>query len=226
MKSSDSESRRDKFHTPSSPPGSVPKWLDWARRIQAIGQIGEAYTKDVYDLERFQQLRELAAEIMDEYTDEAPERIRELFTGEVGYQTPKVDVRGVVFQGETILLVQEAMDGGWTLPGGWADVQVSPAENAAREVFEESGYIVQPVRLLAVWDRARHAHPPGPWHTYKIMFECEITGGAPKTSHETLDVGFFSLNDLPPLSTMRTTQDQLQRLLELHKHPERSPEFD
>lgn len=126
------------------------KWLDWAKEIQAISQAGLEYTKDVYDMERFEQLRELSIEIMHEYTEAGDEKIRTLFASETGYQTPKVDVRGVIFQDGKLLLVKEKADGAWALPGGWADIGLSPAEVVVKEVKEEAGYDVRAGRLLAV----------------------------------------------------------------------------
>ncbi len=130
------------------------KWLEWAKQIQAISQAGLEYSRDVYDIDRFQQLRELSIEIMQQYTAVESEQIRELFAAETGYATPKVDVRGVVFRDERILMVKEKIDGHWSLPGGWADIGLSPKEIAVKEVREESGYIVEPIRLLGVLDKS------------------------------------------------------------------------
>lgn len=136
------------------------KWLTWAQQIQAISQTGLAYSKDVYDLERFEQLRAISIEIMKEYVDVEVDQIRDLFASETGYATPKVDVRGVVFQDNKILMVKEKIDGAWALPGGWADIGLSPKEVVVKEVREESGYEVQAVRLLGVYDKKFHDHPP------------------------------------------------------------------
>lgn len=190
------------------------KWLEWAKEIQAISQAGLAYTKDVYDKERFERLRELSIEIMQEYTEAGSDKIRSLFASETGYQTPKVDVRGVIFQNGKLLLVREKADGAWALPGGWADVGLSPAEVAVKEVKEEAGFDVRAVRLLAVLDKKFHGHPPSPFHVYKMFVECAITGGAAGIGTETSDVGFFGRDELPPLSVERNTAEQLERLFE------------
>ena len=134
-----------------------------SQKIQAIGQNGLAYSKDPFDIERFEELRELALEILQNYTDSDLPRIRDLFAGEHGHATPKVDVRGVVFNEDAILLVRERADGKWTLPGGWVDVNESPSESVVREVFEESGYQTKALKLLACYDRNRHPHPPHPY---------------------------------------------------------------
>ncbi len=136
-------------------------WLEWTRRLQAVAQSGLAYAKDPYDVERYEQVRKIAAEIAASHTKAPVDRIDDLFSREFGYATPKLDIRAVVLndQGE-VLLVREKEDGLWTLPGGWVDVGESPSEAVEREVREESGYEVRAVRLLALWDRDKHGPPP------------------------------------------------------------------
>jgi len=190
------------------------KWLEWAKQIQAISQAGLAYSKDMYDLERFEMLRDLSVEILSEYTGVEQEQVRSLFAGEKGYATPKVDVRAVVFRNERLLLVREKADGDWALPGGWADIGLSPKEVVAKEVLEESGLIVEPVRLLGVLDKKFHDHPPEPWHVYKMFILCEETGGEAQAGMETMEVGFFSKDRLPPLSQERNTLKQVLWLFE------------
>ena len=203
-----------------------PNWLTWARKLQAIGQNGLAYSKDPFDIERFEELRELALEILQNYTDSDLPRIRDLFAGEHGYATPKVDVRGVVFNEDAILLVRERADGKWTLPGGWVDVNESPSESVVREVFEESGYQTKALKLLACYDRNRHPHPPHPYHVYKLFFHCEIVGGSPSTSYETDGVDFFKQDAIPELSTGRVTSAQIDRFFEFLRSPDLPTDFD
>ena len=204
-----------------------PKWLDWAKRLQAISQIGLTFCNNPFDLERYEAIRQISAEIFATSSDETIEKIVGLFSQNTGYATPKIDLRGAVFQDDTILLVKEALDGRWTLPGGWADVCEAPSEGVVREIFEESGYEARAVRLLAVFDRSKHPHvPPFPYHIYKMFFLCELTGGAPKKSIETSDVGFFKLDNLPELSISRVLSSQIELLFELKDHPERPTVFD
>ena len=203
-----------------------PNWLTWARKLQAIGQNGLSYSKDPFDIERFEELRELALEILQNYTDSDLPRIRDLFAGEHGHATPKVDVRGVVFNEDAILLVRERADGKWTLPGGWVDVNESPSESVAREVFEESGYQTKALKLLACYDRNRHPHPPHPYHIYKLFFHCEILGGSPSTSYETDGVDFFKQDAIPELSTGRVTSAQIDRFFEFLRSPDLPTDFD
>ncbi|TES58145.1 NUDIX domain-containing protein [Halalkalibacterium halodurans] len=186
-----------------------PKWLEWAKQLQAIAQAGLTYSKDVYDLERFELLREVSLEIVAHHTEVDRRTIKDLFAHETGYPTPKVDIRAVVFKEEKLLMVQETSDGGWALPGGWGDIGLTPKEVAEKEVKEEAGLDVKATKLLAVFDKACHPHPPSPYHVYKLFIQCEITGGVPKKGIETSAVGFFAQDELPSLSVARNTQSQL-----------------
>lgn len=205
-----------------------PQWLTWARQIQAIAQNGLAYSTNGYDIERYEQLQALAAAIMAAHTDGDIPMLRELFRGEQGYATPKVDVRGAVFREGKLLLVQERADGGWTLPGGWADVGDAPAAAVVREIAEESGFATVATKLLAVYDRdhPRHNHPPLAQHVYKLFFRCEIVGGAAAASHETAAVAFFARHELPPLSLTRVVPTQIARLFAHYDDPTLPTEFD
>lgn len=203
------------------------QWLAWARRIQAIAQNGLAYTENPYDVERYGQLRELAAEIIAAHSGLTIERACELFLEERGYATPKVDVRGVVFKDGGILLVRELADKGrWTLPGGWVDVGESPREAVAREVREESGYETRPVKLLAVYDKRKHSHPPDLTHIYKLFILCEFIGGEASKSIETEGAAFFREDEIPELSIGRTTKEQLTRMFEHLREPDLPADFD
>ncbi len=205
-----------------------PKWLEWARRLQALAQSGLTYSENAFERERYEQVREIASQMMASQSQEAFERVQALFAGEQGYATPKVDGRGVVFDGQgRILLVKELRDGGWTLPGGFADVGDSPSEAVVREVREESGYEVRAVKLLALYDRRRHGPlPPRPWHIYKVFIRCELVGGSPKDSHETAGARFFAEGEIPELSAGRTTPGQIARMFEHYRHPLLPADFD
>jgi ADP-ribose pyrophosphatase YjhB (NUDIX family) len=206
---------------------SSPQWIEWSRKLQAIAQNGLLFTKDPYDRERYEGIREIAARIMAAGSGEPIEVVTGLFSGQAGYATPKVDVRGVVFREDEILLVQEAQDGLWTLPGGWADPNESPSESVTREVAEESGFTTRAVKLLAVFDRAKHNHVPlHPFHVYKLFIRCEIESGEPKSSLETLDVAFFAEDRIPDLSLARVTPAQIARFFQHLHHPEWPADFD
>lgn len=201
-------------------------WLNWAQRLQAIAQTGLTYASGEFDVERYRAVREIASEMMAAGSQSGIATIRGLFAGQAGYATPKVDVRGVVFRESRVLLVKEREDGGWTLPGGWADVGESPAEATVREVREESGFETRAVKLLAVYDRNRHGHTPIPFHAYKLFFRCEIVGGAAAVSVETEGVGWFAEDGLPALSISRVTPAQIRRFFEHSRHPGWLTEFD
>ncbi len=206
-----------------------PKWLLWAREMQAIAQSGLAFTRDPYDAERYTALSALAAQIVAAQAGLDAGPVEALFAAQAGYATPKVDVRGAVFDSQDrLLLVREAVDGGrWTLPGGWADVNQTPAECVLREIREESGYEASIVKLAAVWDRQRQGHPPSAFDIYKLFFICRLEGGAAATSLETTDAAFFAEADLPAdLSLGRVLPQQLRRMFVHHQQPELPAEFD
>jgi ADP-ribose pyrophosphatase YjhB (NUDIX family) len=205
---------------------SAHRWAAWAVRIRALADTGLAYSQDMYDRQRYEELRDLALTMTAELADAPLDKVRGLLQLEPGYVTPKVDVRGAVFEEGRVLLVREASDGLWTLPGGWADVGESAREAVERETREESGYEVRATKLVAVYDRARHGHPPQAIHAYKLFFLCERTGGAPRASAETTEVAFHPLETLPALSLMRVTTAQIQRLSEHIQHPEWPTDFD
>lgn len=196
-------------------------WLDIAKRLQAIAQTGLAFNHDKYDRERYQMIRDISVEILKNYTDAPVNKIVDVFASETGYQTPKVDIRGVVFREGKILMVQEGIDGNWTLPGGWADVCYSPFEIAEKEVWEEAGLKVKPKKLLAVFDKAKHDHPVDVWHVYKLFILCEDSGGEIKPGMETLDAKWISREEKLPLSTPRITQDQIDIMFEYLDNPEK-----
>ena len=202
------------------------QWLEWAKRIQAVAQAGLTFSKDIYDIERYEELRKISIEIMAEYTNLEMDKIANLFSNEIGYQTPKVDVRGVVFKNHQILLVKENEDDKWALPGGFCDIGLSPSENVVKEIKEESGYDVMPIRLLALLDKNKHPHPPDAYHYYKIFILCEIIGGEATLGIETNNIQFFSENHLPQLSSHRNTESQIKLLFEFLRNPEKQTLFD
>jgi ADP-ribose pyrophosphatase YjhB (NUDIX family) len=204
-----------------------PFWLTISRELQAISQAGLTFSKDSFDQQRYRRIRELAAMMMNQGSGTNSEKILDLFTREVGYPTPKVDVRGAAFVDGKVLMVKEAGDGRWTLPGGWADVNQSAAECVVREIAEESGFESRVLKLAAVWDYGKQGHRPRhPASIYKMFFICELTGGAPRPSVETTEVGFFARDCLPELSGGRITHDQVQKMFEHTLQPFLPAYFD
>lgn len=185
------------------------KWLDWAVKLQAIAQAGLYYTEGVFDRERYEQVREIAAEMMAEQTELPVEKVKGLFCNETGYQTPKLDTRAAIFQDDKILLVKEK-NGTWSLPGGWVDVDVSVKENAIKEVKEEAGLDVTADMVIAVQDREKHNLPIYPHKICKIFIMCSVIGGQFEPNSETVESRYFSLSSLPPLAEEKNNAEQIK----------------
>ena len=203
-----------------------PKWLAWAREIQALSQTGLTFNEPGYDTDRYTRLTQIAAEIIAEHTSVPLTEALDSFSAQPGYATVKVDVRGAVVRDGKILLVQERRDERWCMPGGWADVGDTPSNMVAREVWEESGFEVKPQRIIGVYDANRSQTPTEFFHAYKIIFLCRITGGRARPSDETMDARFFDPGSLPPLSENRTSQRHIADVLSLCQDPTKSPIFD
>jgi ADP-ribose pyrophosphatase YjhB (NUDIX family) len=183
---------------------NIPRWLDWAREIQALSQTGYHYAVNEFQRERYRRLQDIAAEIVVAHSDLEFAPIRDAFYAQIGYATPRVDVRGAVFNDGKLLLVRERMDGGWTMPGGWADVGDVPSQATEREVWEEAGFHVKASSVIGVYDANRVA-PMELFHAFKIVFLCDMIDGQARTSNETSEVGFFGLDEIPEnLSSERT----------------------
>jgi len=200
-------------------------WVNWIRRLQSIAQNGRNYCKNEFDLQRYQQVENIAAEIAAKYSNAELQTISAMFKQESGPATPKIDVRAAVISENKILLVKERGDG-WTLPGGWVDPGETPSEAAVRETKEESGYDVDAVRLMAIYDRDRQGHPPCPFHVYKVIFLCTLVGGAAKTSLETEAARFFGEEQLPVLSESRVLSGQVKRAFVFARNPGLPADFD
>lgn len=184
----------------------VPLWLKWAREIQSISQTGLHFAENHYQLDRFSRLMEISAEIISTHTNLDYSELVEIFSRQTGYATPRIDVRGAIFKQQKLLFVREIADGRWTLPGGWADVGDIPSEAVEREVLEESGFEVKARKVIGVYD-ANRTGPLEIFHAFKIVFLCDILGGAPRVSDETSEVAFFAQDDIPnSLSGERTRE--------------------
>jgi len=204
----------------------MPKWLEWAREIQQLSQTGLAFATNEYEKKRYTRLLELVSEIIETYTDLDYESTLKSLMNHPGYATPKIDVRAAVIKDNKILLVQESSDKKWAMPGGWADVGDIPSEVAIRETYEESGYKVEPVKVIGVYDANRLGGHLELFHAFKIIFLCDLIGGEAKISDETLDVGFFPFDNLPPLSLNRTNQKHIDEIILHLKSENRKTFFD
>ena len=185
------------------------QWLDWAIELQSLAQAGLTYGKDVYDMERYERIREISAEMMANMSDLPLAKVKDLFCNESGYQTPKIDTRAAIFQDGKILLVKEN-DGRWSLPGGWCDVNVSVTENTVKEVKEEAGLDVVAEKVIAVQDRAKHNLPLYAYGVCKVFMQCSVIGGSFEEKIETTESAYFSLEDLPELAGEKNNEEQIK----------------
>lgn len=205
----------------------MPNLLHLARRLQALAQTGQHYTEGIFDRQRYQEISSIAAELLAlQQAQATPAQIAATWQLEAGYATPKVDVRGACFRDDKVLLVRERSDGGWTLPGGWADVNDSPAHAVEKEIVQESGFTARALKLTAVYDCNKHDHPPYLFHIWKLFFLCEVTGGTAQASEETDAIDWFALDQLPQLSTPRVTAAQIQRMHQHHRDRSLPTDFD
>ncbi len=185
-----------------------PSWLAWAKELQALAQTSLAYDPNIYDRERWERVRQIAAEMVSSRSDNSIDEVTASLCVETGYQTPKIDTRAAVFQEDKVLLVQEANDL-WAMPGGWMDFDLSIRENTVKETLEEAGYDVEPLRLVAMQDRARHNTGISMYAIQKAFVLCRLIGGQFRPNVETIACGFFPLDALPPLAETKTTADQI-----------------
>jgi len=197
-------------------------WIIWIDKIKAISQIGRSYSKDGFDLERYKQLSDLADAMYSKISAAPIEKVKGFFIPDKGYATAKVDLRAGIFRENQILLVKEKRDDQWAMPGGWADVGETPTQGIEREVFEETGYQVQVLRLISIRDQSLHGYIPRyPVHVYKLFFLCEIMGGSPIENNEISEISFFPLDPLPELSTGTTLQEDILLSCEYYQNPSR-----
>ena len=191
------------------------KWLSWAVELQSIAQAGLFYGKDKFDLERYERIREISAEMLAYKTDIPLEKVRDIFCCETGYQTPKLDTRAALFEDGKILLVREN-DGKWSLPGGWVDVDLSVMENALKEVKEEAGLDADLDFVIAVQDRDKHNLPVYAYKICKVFVMCSKKGGSFAANSETVESGYFGLDELPELAEEKNTREQIEMCFAAH----------
>lgn len=198
----------------------------WARELRSIAQTGLTYGKDVFDQERYEQMNELSSRMLADISGMSPREIDHLLPIEEGYATPKVAVRGLVMQGNKVLMVKEVADGLWTLPGGWCDIGLTPSENIEKEVREETGLSTRATRLLAIFDQTKHRASETMQHIYTIYFLCERISGELTSSIETEAVTYFPVHELPPLSNERMTAEQFETALSIYEKKDKEIYFD
>ena len=201
------------------------QWLEWAVRLQSLAQSGLAYSKDIFDIQRFEEIRQIAAEMLVSPSGLPLEKVEELFCNESGYQTPKIDTRAAIFKDGRILLVQES-DGRWALPGGWCDVDQSVMDNTIKEVKEEAGLDVSAEKVIAILDKAKNNPARSAHRVTKIFILCKSLGGAFVPNAETVASDYFSLDELPVLSEGKTTAQQIALCFEAEADEHWQTRFD
>ncbi len=199
--------------------------MEWAKELQFIAQAGLTYTKDPFDKERFERVREIAAEIMSLQSGLSLAKVKDLFCNETGFQTPKLDTRAAIFKDNKILLVEEN-DGTWSMPGGWVDVMETVKSNTVKEVKEEAGLDVEAVRVIALHDRNLHNQPPYAYNVCKVFVLCEVKGGCFHPNIETVGSGYFGLDELPPLSVDKNSYQQIEMCFTARSDKDWQVEFD
>lgn len=205
--------------------GNQSKWLEWAKELQSIAQNGLTYTKDEFDKERFERIRTISADIISHYSEFPIEKVKSLFCNETGFQTPKIDTRGVIFKDDKILLVKEK-NRKWSLPGGWVDFNQTIRSNVEKEVKEEAGLNVKAIKILAVQDRNKHNKPIYAYNVCKFFILCKVIDGKFKENIETIESRYFELNKLPNLDEEKNTKEQIETCYTLYKNPADFIEFD
>ena len=201
------------------------QWLEWAKELQFIAQAGLTYTKAPFDKERFERIREIAAEIISIQNRLPLVQVKDLFCNETGFQTPKLDTRAAIFKNDKILLVEEN-DGTWSMPGGWVDVMETVKSNTVKEVKEEAGLDVEAVRVIALHDRNLHNQPPYAYNVCKVFVLCEVKGGCFHPNIETVGSGYFGLDELPPLSVDKNSYQQIEMCFTARLNKNWQVEFD
>lgn len=202
-----------------------PEWLEWAKELQFIAQAGLTYSKDAFDIERFERIREISAEIVSRQTGLPLEKVKDLFCNEEGFQTPKLDTRAAIFKDNKILLVKEK-NGTWSLPGGWVDVNQTIKSNTIKEVKEEAGLDVEATRIIAVQDRNLHNLPPYAYNVCKVFVLCEAKGGDFQSNIETIESGYFSLDEIPPLAEEKNNKKQIEMCFAAYRDKDWVVQFD
>lgn len=199
--------------------------IEWAKELQSLAQAGLFYGHDDFDRERYQRIRDISAEMIAERTGLPLDKVKDLFCVEVGYQTPKIDTRAAIIDNGKILLVLEH-NGKWSMPGGWCDYNLSPAENTVKEAKEEAGLDIVIDRLVAVQDRDKHNKPPYAYKVVKIFYLCHSVGGSFLHNIETSDSRYFSADELPVLAAEKCSEEQVEMCFEAYQHSEWPVLFD
>lgn len=199
---------------------------NWAMNLQSLAEAGLHYGHDVFDRERYEEIRRIAGEMMSARTGIPKEKLKTLFLGDEGYQTPKIDTRAAIFKDNRILLVREKKTQEWSLPGGWNDYDQTTAQNCVKEAREEAGRIVEPIKIIAVQDRNNHNKPVIATNITKIFYLCKEISGKFTPNDETDACDYFNLDNLPKLSLGRNTKEQIAMCFDANNDPNWDTRFE
>lgn len=201
--------------------------LNLIKRVKALADTGLVYSENDYAKERYEELIRISIELLSVAGNTGIEVLQDFFLPEKDYPTVKVDVRGFVLNNRNeVLMAKERIDQKWTIPGGWADIGDSPSEAVIKEIEEETGLHTRVERLLAIYDKRCHPHPPQPLYVYKLIFLCEIAGGELRHGYDMQGAAFFPMDKLPELSKDRILKGQLRQLYELAQDADSKVYFD
>ena len=201
--------------------------LELIKRIKSLSDTGLIYAQNEYEKERFKELRSISLKLLSIVSNEPFSALNNFFMPNIDYPTPKVDIRGLALnEAKEILLVKEKLDGKWSLPGGWGEIGFSPLEVIQKEILEETGLSSRVLRLLAVYDKKCHPHPPQPFYVYKLVFLCEVLPGEINTGFDIEEARFFNIKSLPELSEDRILKSQIEQLYQKAVNGDQTVYFD
>lgn len=197
-----------------------------ADELRSLAHNNLQYTEDPYQVQRNRRIIELAAQIQSLADARPPDEIQRIFSQNLGYMTPLAVANAAVIDPEgRVMLIRRADNGLWALPGGACDVGETPAQSAAREVWEESGYVVEITRFLGVFDERYNGGESGR-HLYVLLFAAAPVRGQARISSETTDVRWFAWEELPWGELSPGHDLQLQQVMQWWLNPKTPPYFD
>ncbi|MEL0445969.1 NUDIX hydrolase [Streptococcus pneumoniae] len=190
-------------------------FVKYLQRMIALTDTGLTFTKDPFDRERYEDLRGLLSEMLNQASDLDAEELAEVLKPTSAYATPLMDVRAWIVEDEKICLVRGQGENDWALPGGFGEVGYSPTENILKEIEEETGFEAKVERLLAVFDTNRFQLQSKQYA--KFVFECKLLDGQFQKNQEIADLQFFAIDQLPNLSEKRITKEQIEILWQVYQ---------
>ena len=194
---------------------SATNFAKYLQRMLAITDTGLIYTKDPFDRERYEDLRQILWSLLQDQTELNQEELTAIFHPSGSYATPLMDVRAWIVQDQKICLVRGQGEDTWALPGGFGEVGYSPKENIRKEVQEETGFTAEVGSLLAIFDTNRFQLQNKQYA--KFVFDCQLLDGDFQENQEVAELEFFDISALPPLSEKRITKEQMDILWQVYQ---------